>query len=38
VPRAEADAATTAERARALLKKGTPLRGCILTGRQDVTV
>jgi Mrp family chromosome partitioning ATPase len=33
VPQARADAAATAERARALLRKGTPLRGCIVTGQ-----
>jgi len=32
-PHAEADAVATAERVRALLKHGAPLRGCILTGR-----
>jgi Mrp family chromosome partitioning ATPase len=32
-PHAEADAAATVERARALLGQGAPLRGCVLTGR-----
>jgi Mrp family chromosome partitioning ATPase len=32
VPHAEADGAETAERVRALLRGGAPLRGCILTG------
>jgi Mrp family chromosome partitioning ATPase len=33
VPHAQADAPTTADLARTLLRKGVPLRGCILTGR-----
>jgi Mrp family chromosome partitioning ATPase len=32
-PHAEGEAPATAERVRALLRKGAPLRGCILTGR-----
>jgi Mrp family chromosome partitioning ATPase len=32
-PQTEADAPATAERVRSLLRKGTPLRGCIVTGR-----
>jgi protein-tyrosine kinase len=32
-PHAEAEAAATVERARALLSKGAPLRACLLTGR-----
>jgi hypothetical protein len=31
-PHAHAEAPATAERVRALLRKGTALRGCILTG------
>lgn len=33
VPHAQADAPATKDRVRALLTKGVPLRGCILTGR-----
>jgi Mrp family chromosome partitioning ATPase len=35
VPHAEAEAPPTAERVRALLRQGAPLRGCIVTGHQE---